>query len=489
MKKKLVLVAFLLFLFVVPFFLGKLVFAEIPYFCLEVESVKCSQIGNFSDSLGRIEKKCGKGTLSTFQSKIASCEVKKENEIDEKDEELQDITAQENSAEAALGNINAGIYELNIEIANTNFSISQLEDEIGKKKADIKEFEDAISSQKKVLSNVIRQIYEYDEMSYVGVFLGKGTLSDFTEKIQEMDKIQSSLSEAISEIGDAKNKVNDQKRELQEKQKEKLYHKQAREYSKDGLVVKQQQQEYVIGELGEAKTPLEQEILKIEAELIGLRSAMSRIQSYLFATLGYNVSAEDIFNAVNNAFKETGVKPAFLLSILQMEGSIGKELYNTGSRQGNIQQCVDFCHPENCTKEGYNRKDGRCLFIHCAAFGQPQTERRNWCTREQDALEGICNALGINSNSDGVRITRDYGMGPAQIQPTTYQGNAFTGNPWDLNWAVLAIANICPGSCSAYHYVGYSSFNIVVSEWESVIGACGFNLGCPDLKERLESKF
>jgi len=492
--KKFIVVALIFALissFLVPFF-STAVFAEDNSdFCNQVRQVSCEEpqkLNEFSSKLDIIQKECGNSVLNDFQNKVNKCKADLENQKAQTESQLKNLEKQESAAERTLGNLNWNIKKLNTEIASLNLSLAELESAIQEREKAIKELDDALAKHKAILAEAIRQVYEYNTLSYIEIILGYGTLSDFNQKLEEIDRLQVSLKSSMKEISKVKQQMEQEKAELSKKKEQQEQYKTMQEMSKQSLATKQQQQQYLLEKLAVAKTPLEREMIIIEKELENLRSAMDQIQNYLFRSLGYYVSAEDIFNAVDMASKQTGVSPEILLAILQTEGSVNKELYNKGSREANIQQCVDFCDPANCTKIGSNTDGTRCWFVKCAPFGQPQTERINWCTAQQNALERICNNLVINPNDPKkVRITRDYGMGPAQIQPTTYEGKGLTGNPWNLNWAVWAMAGLYQSG--SYTYVGSSSFQERVQEWQSVISVCGFSLTCSDLKAKLEEKF
>jgi len=464
------------------------VFAADDTFCNQVKKATCEDDLRALSEDSRIEG-CGTDVQSYLLTLTQNCLNSLNAQKTQAEKNLQTLQKQENTAEKTLNNLTFNIKKLNTEIASLNLSLSQLESAIQEREKAIKELDEALSQHKAILAEAIRQVYEYNTLSYIEILLGYGTLSDFNQKLEEIDKLQKSLKSSMEEIRKAKEQMEQEKEELTQKKKEQEQYKQLQEMSKQTLALKQEQQQYLIEKIAAAKTPLEKEMARIEAELMELRSAMSQIQNYLYRALGYSVTAEDIFNAVNLAYNQTGVAPEILLAILQTEGSVNKELFNKGSREANIQQCVDFCDPANCTRMGYNTDGTRCKFWKCAPFGQPQTERLNWCTAQQNALERICNRLGIDfNNPKEVRITRDYGMGPAQIEPTTYEGRGFTGNPWNLNWAVWAIAKLYQ-SGSGYAYVGGTDFQIRVQEWQSVISVCGFSLSCPDLKAKLEKQF
>ena len=475
-------------------------------FAEDAESDFCEKVKNATcdDDLDELSKNpeiknCDENIMSKFNELLGSCEKDVEKKINQTDQKVQNIKTAESAVSRALGNISWDIKKLNTEIADLNLSISQIGGEIKKREESISELNKAYKRQKEILSETIRQVYEYDSNSYVEILIGYGTVSDFSDKLEEMERLQANLQSAMKEISAAKKKMEKDKTELEKKKEEQIQYKEVQAMSKQSLAAQQDRQQSLLNKLSKAKTPLEEQIIILEDELTVLKSAMGRIKSYLISTLGYNVGINDIFNAVRDASKQTGLRPAFLLAILENEASINKPLSNKGSREENIQQCVDMCHPGNCTRVGTNTDGRRCWFVKCVSFNQPQIERLNWCTSQQNALERICGKLGLNPNdSNKVRITMDYGMGPSQFQPTTWEGRGFSGNPWSLNSAVLSMAIKLGGGSEwsmAKSYNGGSNYADRAvrraKEWQSIIDVdvCGFSLDCPQLKEKLKEEF
>lgn len=466
MPPKKILLLFLSVLFVLSVVPGKsFVFAKI-------DCVKYKNTCPDENLISEIKKSCGTSILDSVYS---ACEKEKktaQQRMSELSSKKVEIEKEEGSVEWYLSNINYDIKGINAEIINAESSLDEIEKEIEKT-------DKVLLSQRELLSEALRQVYEYDNSSYIEILLGNGSLAEFSEKLAEVEKIQRQISSSIKEIAEIR-------KSLEKKRNEQLRYKNVQKLSRQSLAVRRDQQGYLLSQLKSAKTPIEQEMTRLNMQLREVRTAMTTISNYLFATLGYRVNAKDIFNAVKIASSQNELRPSFLLAILQKEAAINKKLSNTGSRSGNIQQCVDMCKVcSNC--------------VYCSNT----KSRRQWCTNQQNSLERICGKLGLNPNDTSkVRITMDYGMGPSQFIPTTWEGYGFTGNPWNLNYAVLAMATkLGKGSgdeeSKACKYNGYDgkpcSYGTIVMRytygWQEVISTCGFSLSCSDLRARLEEKF
>lgn len=440
-------------------------------FCSRVKNVSCASIedlSEFSAQAEKIKKDCGEDVLLIFQGKINDCKNALDKEKQQTEEELKDIKNQEYSAEKTLKNISFDIKELNTGIASLNLSISQLEEVIEEKEKLIIELGGSLESQKKLLAEILQRIYEYDAASSIEILLGHRSLSDFGDKLEETTHLQIDLKLSMDEIKNAQKQMEDQKTELERTKEEKLQNKKAQEISRQSLTVRKEQQKYFLERLAVAKTPLEKEMARIETELIEMRNAMSRIQQYLSQwVLQGQVTWSSIFSAVDNSSKISGVRPALLLGILQIESRFGTGLGTPGKYK-------EYCNHKKGTGKKY----------------------------EYQALEEITASLGYDPNS--VPMSKSCAIGPSQFLPTIWQWyqERYGGldNPWNLNDAVLATGYYLArnGAVSGneknavWNYNHSSSYvNSVMNyagAWQEVIDICGFglNLSCPDMQNKLE---
>lgn len=462
-----------LFLFLIfPFFLLTPLlnsYQAMSDFCLLVKNVDCEKIGELSEQLDKIKEECGGHLLSQFSEKIDQCKKILTQEKKKKHRKLKDIETQEITTEKILKNINLNIKQLNVEIANLNLSISSLEKNIEERLRIIKELEEIILKQKNILKNLIRQLYEYENDSCFEVFLphNNNNLSNFIRKIIETEILQEKLQNSIKELKETKQKIEQEKIELEKEKETKIKYKNQKEDSKESLETKQNQKKHLLKKLAEAKTPLEKEIIKIETELIELKAAMERIQKYLAQwVLVGQVTWPAIFSAVNRSSQVTGVRPALLLAILQIESRFG-------SRLGIPGRYLEYC---------------------------------NWSSIrgkiEARALEEICASFGYDPNK--VPMSVRCAIGPSQFLPNTWQSyQKFykdLNNPWDLNDAVLATgyylkrngATAGNERGAVFVYNRSQAYVDAVMEtaeaWQNVINICGLDLSCPQMKERLESR-
>lgn len=444
-------------------------------FCEEARRASCQEIAKFSEKLSLIKSKCGDFVFQQFSQKVKKCKEEIEKEKERKKKKLEEIKEKESAVDRTLKVLDLNIRELNAEIASLNFSIASLEEKIKKLKENIESLDKKLSYQKKTLAFIVRQLYEYDAISWLEIFLGQIKLSDLSQKVEEIQALQKSLFKTIEGIKKVKNIREKEKKTLEKKLKEKLEYKKIQEVSRQSLILRQREQKILLEKLSAARTPLEREMARIEAELSQLRIAMQAIQRYLTSWLGYQPTWAEIFAVVEEVSKITGVRPALLLAVLQMESRFKTSAgFNAGSPEGNLKRCLDFRIDDSL------------------------------CYREKPVFEEICQELGLDKNK--VPISPTYAMGPAQVIPTTWRGYQrlypSLKNPWSLHDAVLLMGYILARNGAAsgnerkalYVYNRSSSYvNDVLYTanygWQPVLDVCGFDLNCPQMRQRLEEKF
>lgn len=150
---------------------------------------------------------------------------------------------------------------------------------------------------------------------------------------------------------------------------------------------------------------------------------------FIIAFIILAVEWDVIIDYVDKITKNVGLKtPAYLLTILEKESSFTKNIGdNTGSREKNIQRCVDYCE-ELKLKNIYG--------VGCNNF----EVRKKWCEDQYKTLERIVNKLGLDINK--VPFAKDFGIGYAQFQPTTWESypELKNKNPWNLEDSIYAAA-------------------------------------------------
>lgn len=432
--------------------------------CDNLNQYPCEKISEID--FEAVSKKCAQAGITALSKRFEECkksylQVKEATQL-----QLENIQVEEAKTRQVLVRIDRALTELNFEIAELSLSIEKLNREIQERERAISELEKKLKDYTEILGKILKAIYEHDQEGSLELIVFGTTLSQVFQKFEELERMREALRNTIFEIKNAKLKLEEEKNKFEENKKRKLELKSIREIRRQSLNLSRQEQASLLEKLAQAKTPLEREIIRIEAELQELKIAMEKIRSYLLKwTLTGNITWSSIFRAVSNASSATQVREALLLGVLRAESHFGRNLGKAGKTK---EYCID-----------------------------------SWggSTREYDALVQICSRFGYDPHN--VPMSTRCAIGPSQFLPSTWLSyeKICPGiyNPWDLNDAVLATAcylkrnGATAGNERGALFVYNRSEPYVeavlsyAQTWQEIIDFCGgLNLECPRLKEKLE---
>jgi len=225
------------------------------------------------------------------------------------------------------------VQNLEYEIKQGNIVIKDLILQIAETKSSIDKISLQIEESKDQISNILRTIYEEDQKSTTEILL-EGNLSDFFNNLVYLENLNAKLRSLLKNTTDLKvylegqqQKMDDEKGDVERTVKLQTLQKQESESAKkeQESFLKLTEAEYQ-KQLKE-KQENEQKAASIRArifELIGVPKAPTFGEAYEIAKYVANI---------------TGIRPAFLLAILQQESAIGKNvgqcyLKNTSTGSG-----------------------------------------------------------------------------------------------------------------------------------------------------------
>ncbi|MCR4330326.1 MAG: lytic murein transglycosylase [Patescibacteria group bacterium] len=372
-----------------------------------------------------IQRTFAQSTQDTVDSRKAQLENELsglEKEIEAQQKILSEKQREKVSLERDVAILDAQISEAQLSIKVRNLTIQKLGTDIGVKEQIIGSLSDKIDREKESLAQLIRKTNEIDSFSLVEVVLSNEDLSAFFIDLDSFDSIKASLQESFNVIETAKNTTTQQRDALEEKKIEEVELRTIQELQKGRIEEKRTERNKILAATkGQEKAY--QQILKdkektaaaIRAELFALRDS---------AAIPFGKAVE----YATRVGAKTGVRPAFILSILTQESNLGE---NTG-------QCFV---KDLRTGSGVGKNTGRSF---ATVMKSP---------RDTEPFAGIAARVGFDPLNTAVSCPPSYGyggaMGPAQFIPSTwvlYEAKIanLTGhnppNPWDPEDAFMAAA-------------------------------------------------
>lgn len=346
-----------------------------------------------------------------------------EGQIAEYESTIDKYRAQGASLSSEIKTLEAKVARINLQIQATNLSLTRLNNEIVVTTEKISDTELSITENRRRLGEILQSIYETEETGLIEIMLKNPKLSDFVNDFNNVILVQDGLRVTLQKITDLRNELVDQKETLA-----------LEKTDKEALKAYQDSQRQVVKQTASQKD----ELLKVTKgqesrykELLNeTKKTAAEIRSRIFRLLGGGeLTFEAAYQLAKAAADATGIRAAFILSVLDQESALGRNVGSCGYQTA--------MHP----------------------------------TRDIPPFLTITSELGIDPSSVRVScpITAHgaYGgaMGPAQFIPSTWvlykdavariTGNR-PPNPWSNQDAFVATALYLKDSYNSSACVNYS---------------------------------
>lgn len=314
-----------------------------------------------------------------------------------------------------ISKLNAEIGQVTLEIKSLGYSIDQTSLQIRDTIEKITDAEDKMQKHKEALGQFIRLAYETDQKTLTEILLNDGTLSDFFNNLNNLKTTQDNLRITIDNIQHLKVALDEQKEELEGRKTDLEKLKSLQEVEKRSLDGAKGQKNKILKDTQGQESKFQELVKKSQLDI-------NRIKDQIFYLEKNGVTAEDAVKYGELAARRAGIRPAFLIAILEIESGLGRNV-GTGNWMDDMYKC-------------YLR------------LGKPSRAEA-----EKAAFLKIVESLGLDPASVKVSREPNYGcggaMGPAQFIPTTWLAyvervKAVTGrstaNPWNIEDAFTASA-------------------------------------------------
>jgi len=298
------------------------------------------------------------------------------NKIDEYKNELEKISKNKQTLQREVNYYDTLVKKINLEIKAIEIEIKELDKQIAETNKSIEEIKFKIKRNKESLKEALRVLYKNQKKSLVDILIESEHLSDFFNKIVTLDKLQISLQKKIDALKLIYKELQEKEEQLEEEQAQKVALLNAQEIKKRELSnILNKKQELL--RLTKGKEANYQKLIK-ESEI---KAAQIRTKIYQLAGGVGDITFETALKYAELASQVTGVRPAFLLAVLDYESKIGKNV-------------------------------GTCNY------------KKAMNPKEWPLFEKIVNELGLDPNQMPVSCKPWYGwggaMGPAQFLPSTW---------------------------------------------------------------------
>ncbi|OHB10194.1 MAG: hypothetical protein A3H60_02815 [Candidatus Zambryskibacteria bacterium RIFCSPLOWO2_02_FULL_44_12b] len=325
----------------------------------------------------------------------------------------RDIAALTAKINAAQANIKA-----------KNIAISNLTKDIAEKQSEISILDTRIMNGRKAIADILRKTNDISSYSLLEAVLSDKDLSEFFVDIDTYASAERALADLFAELREVRALTESEKAVLNKKKEAEAAARAALEAAKKEVEVSQAEKKTLLAINQTKEKTYEQVLRDRQAKAAQIRAVLFPLRDSVAIPFGTALQYAEAASA------KTGVRPAFILAILQQESNLG----------ANVGSCVIINLSSGETKSINTGK----IFLNGI---HP--------TRDLPPLQNILRSLGGDPFetrvSCPVSSTLGYGgaMGPAQFIPSTWNlmvdkiigaTGKSTPNPWDPADAIMASA-------------------------------------------------
>ena len=372
-----------------------------------------------------VDKGCQNMTSSECQKVLEKCEQYYREESARIEQDLTKTAQEKKTLQNKIYTFNQKIKNLSYQIYQSNLIIKDLGIQIEDTGFSIGKTTLTIEGSKEKLANILRTIYQEDQRPIIEILLLEDNLSGFFDNLVALECLNSKNNELLQNIKILKSNLEQQKISLDEEKGDLQQMVKMQTLQREESTQMKGEQEYYLG-------LTEQEYQKQLREKQETEKRAAEISARIFELVGVPKAPTfgQAYEVAKYVERLTGVRPAFLLAVLQQESAIGK----------NVGQCY---LKNSSTGEGIVIRSGAKVSL-MKPMGLPG--------RKGDVADFliITKELGKDPYNTPVSCPMSYGwggaMGPAQFIPTTWvlyknRVKAITGkpaDPWDIRDSFIA---------------------------------------------------
>lgn len=357
-------------------------------------------------------------TSADIQADIANRQRQIEEiqkQIDEYQSQIDQTRSQSKTLEGAISSLNAKINQLNLEIRSLEISIKQTSLEIDDTEQKIGAANAKILKHRGALTQYLKIVYETDQKTLTEILLKNKNLSDFFDDLNNVRTNQDNLRATISNIRELKTNLEEHQVDLEDKKSDLEKLRKLEELEKRSLNQNKNDKNKLLKETKGQESKFQALVQKSQQDI-------EKIRSQIFYLQQNGVTAEEAVKFGQLAAIAAGIRPAFLIAILEVESGLGRNV-GTGNWLDDMYQC----------------------YLRLKKPSRAETEK--------NAFFVIVGKLGLDPTSVKVSREPNYGcggaLGPAQFLPSTWlayeeEVARLTGhnppNPWNIEDAFVASA-------------------------------------------------
>jgi len=339
-----------------------------------------------------------------------------QRQIEEYQKQIEANSSQARTLETEISGLNAQIRQIELTIRSLELSINQTSSDISDIESQISDAESKISKHRDAIEEFLKITYENDQKTLTEILLSNDNFSDFFNALNSIRVNQEKLQIAINEMKELKANLEVRQEELEDKKSEFERARNLESIERSSLGGVKKSKDKILKDTKGQEKKFQELVTKSKKDLEALRAQITYLEQN-------GVTAEEAVKYGQLAAIATGIRPAYLIAVLEVESGLGR----------NVGKC--------------NR-----------AEDPPQKHWQSIMhTRDHQPFTIITSKLGLDINTTAVSCPqyvngKRYGwggaMGAAQFIPSTWlsyeeEVSRIVGrmaNPWNIEDAFMAAA-------------------------------------------------
>ncbi|MBI3671484.1 lytic murein transglycosylase [Candidatus Azambacteria bacterium] len=341
-----------------------------------------------------------------------------ESQIENLETKITDTKKEQKSLKNELKNIDFEIQKQILEERALNISLKEIDEDITFKNGEINKLNTELDKKKNLLKEAVKELNGYDKISWFELLLKGGDISDVFGQINNIHQLQKQANGFIQSIDDIRTNLESEKSSLEDKKRDNIRLGSLTALQQASLSRKKNDKKILLQDTQGNEEKYKSIISKNKKDI-----ALIKQQLYKLEDVGVSMSFEEAYNKAKFVGEKTGLRPAFILGLFQVESKMGTYI-GGGSWQKDLYQCY---------------------------IGLGKRQRAE---DEKSAYLEITSSLGLDPDSMPVSkklssVGCGGAMGAAQFMPTTWmsfknQISSLTGHnppsPWNIEDAFMGSA-------------------------------------------------
>lgn len=243
-----------------------------------------------------------------------------ERQIDDYESQIVSYQKRGKNLKGEINRLNNEVAKLNLQVKAINLTLTELNRQIGETVSRISIAEDSIRTNKHAMAELLRNIHRKEQVNLVAVLLEKPTLSDFFNDLNNFALLEGNLHVTVQKIETLHEELTEHKTQLALSRADAETIRIYRENQK-------RETEKVKEEKGELLTITKGEESRYQNLLKATKEKAREIRNRIFQLLGGGeLTFEEAYRYAKLAGNATGVRPAFILAVLDRESALGQNV-------------------------------------------------------------------------------------------------------------------------------------------------------------------